>query len=143
MFASGHNVMMSSRTHGMLHDEARARGVDADDILREALSAYIAQPELFAQSIPLESVGARIHLHCNLSSDEGKALSDAAQQHVVKPSGFVAPQSVFTRAVQHYFNQLTARNAAQAQAEMAARSARDSRYDQLRQRAANGQRFKL
>ena len=144
MFGSGHNVMMSSRTHGLLHDEAKARGVDSDAILHEALQEYIDQPDLFGQSIPLESVGARIHLHCNLPGELAQALNDAAQKHVVKPSGFVAPQSVFTRAVQHYFNQVTARRAQEEHAAQVAQNARNSRYDQLRQRAnAGAARFKL
>ena len=103
-----HDLMLSGGNHERLVKLARARNVDTDAVLCEALRAYIDQPDLYDQSIPLTVDGARIYINCALPDDLRTALAIAAQAHVVKPFGQLSNQTIFTRAVQHYFNQLAA-----------------------------------
>ncbi len=145
-----HDLMLSGGNHERLVKLARTRNVDTDDVLREALRSYLDQPDLYTQSIPLASEGARIYLNCTLPDDLGTALAIAAQAHVVKPFGQLSNQTIFTRAVQHYFNQLAAQQpddtpaAASANDSTAQTSPAPTTYDIMRRHAAaNPRKFKL
>ncbi len=107
-----HDLMLSGGNHERLVRLARARGVETDAVLCEALRSYIDEPSLYAQSIPLTVDGPRVYINCTLPDDLRTALAIAVQAHTVRPSGVMSAQTVFTRAVQHYFNQLAAAPAA-------------------------------
>lgn len=103
-----HDLMLNGGNHERLVKLARARGVETDDVLCEALRAYIDEPTLYTQSIPLTVDGPRVYINCAVPDDLRTALAIAVQAHTVKPSGHMSAQTVFTRAVQHYFNRLAA-----------------------------------
>lgn len=145
-----HDLMLSGGNHERLVKLARARNVDTDAVLCEALRKYIDQPDLYTQSIPLASEGARVYINCTLPDDLRTALAIAAQAHVVKPFGQLSNQTIFTRAVQHYFNQLAAPQPAAATAPDAANDSTvqtppaPTTYDIMRRHAAaNVRKFKL
>lgn len=103
-----HDLMLTGGNHTRLVHLARARGITTDDVLCEALRNYINAPSLFTQSIFMPVDGPNTYINCALPDDLRNDLQRAAERHTVKPMGHQSTQTVFTRAVQHYFNQLAA-----------------------------------
>ncbi len=139
-----HDLMLTSGNYSRLADIATARGVDREDILREALRAYLADTSLFQQSIPLPVDGANTYINCNLPADLREELNTAAQQHRVKPFGHQDHRTVFTRAVQHYFNQLARASAPAANVTLAPPVAFTTHYDRWRKEfVSHSPKFRL
>ncbi len=101
-----HDLMLTGGNHTRLVEIATARGIERDEVLCEALRAYLADSSLFTISIPLPVDGARTYINCALPDDLRAELNDKAELHKAKPFGHQDHRTVFTRAVQHYFNQL-------------------------------------
>lgn len=139
-----HTLMLTGTTYTQLTKLARKRGVANEDILREALGAYLSDASLFQQDIPGFLDGARIYLICPLPQHLHDAVQAASAHHQKLRSGFFTESLVFTRAVQHYFNQIaqTPGIAPAAAAAFAPAAALPSVHI-LHRHAAAARRFKL